>query len=372
MKKILILSANPINTDRLRLDEEVREIQSALERSRRREQFELIPRWAVRIDDLRRALLDHEPQIVHFSGHGTGTDGLVLEDNFRQTQQQRKLLPMPEQLAGIALANESGQMQLVSTKSLTDLFELFKDTIECVLLNACYSEVQAEEIYKHIDCVIGMKRSIQDRAALDFSKGFYDAIGAGRTYEDGFKFGCNNINLNGIPESLIPVIKTRQISLVDSGAEKNIDRKQIELTRNSGFEVTEPSSGQNQVNTLSGINSGGSFLFAPVQAGGNVTSSPKITQPKTQTSDLKEVLSLLAQLKQDITQTENLNLLLKAGAFEQVEKLENELKKPEPDNNLVKRTIDTLKQGLEGVLALAEPTAKVASLIAKLWGVSLP
>lgn len=154
MKKILILSANPINTDRLRLDEEVREIQSALERSRRREQFELIPRWAVRIDDLRRALLDHEPQIVHFSGHGTGTDGLVLEDNSRQTQQQRKLLPMPEQSAGIALANESGQMQLVSTKSLTDLFELFKDTIECVLLNACYSEVQAEEIYKHIDVTV--------------------------------------------------------------------------------------------------------------------------------------------------------------------------------------------------------------------------
>ena len=39
MKKILILSGNPINTDRLRLDEEVREVQLALERSKRREQF---------------------------------------------------------------------------------------------------------------------------------------------------------------------------------------------------------------------------------------------------------------------------------------------------------------------------------------------
>jgi hypothetical protein len=72
MKKILILAANPINTDRLRLDEEVREIQAALERPRSREQFELITRWAVRIDDLRRTLLDYEPQIVHFSGHGKG------------------------------------------------------------------------------------------------------------------------------------------------------------------------------------------------------------------------------------------------------------------------------------------------------------
>ena len=47
MKKILILSANPINTNRLRLDEEVREIQSALERAKNREVFELITKEAV-------------------------------------------------------------------------------------------------------------------------------------------------------------------------------------------------------------------------------------------------------------------------------------------------------------------------------------
>jgi hypothetical protein len=71
MKKILILTANPKNTDKLRLDEEVREIEEGLQRSRRRDQFEIISRWAVRPDDLRRALLDHEPQIVHFSGIGS-------------------------------------------------------------------------------------------------------------------------------------------------------------------------------------------------------------------------------------------------------------------------------------------------------------
>ncbi|MBD0263972.1 MAG: adenylate cyclase, partial [Tolypothrix sp. Co-bin9] len=72
MKKILILSANPTNTDWLRLDEEIREIKTALKRSKYRDNFEVITEGAVRIDDLRRALLDSEPQIVHFSGHGTG------------------------------------------------------------------------------------------------------------------------------------------------------------------------------------------------------------------------------------------------------------------------------------------------------------
>ena len=77
MKKILILSANPINTGRLRLDQEVREIQNGLERAKSREKFEIITKWAVRPDDLRRALLDHEPEIVHFSGHGGGNQGLA-------------------------------------------------------------------------------------------------------------------------------------------------------------------------------------------------------------------------------------------------------------------------------------------------------
>ena len=42
MKRILILSANPKNTNSLRLDEEIRAIDEGLKRSRDRDQFELI------------------------------------------------------------------------------------------------------------------------------------------------------------------------------------------------------------------------------------------------------------------------------------------------------------------------------------------
>ena len=184
MKKILILSANPINTNRLRLDEEVREIKAALSRAISREEFELINTGSVRIDDLRQTLLDNNPEIIHFSGHGTGTDGLVLE-------------------------NTSGEAQIVGTESLSDLFELFKEQIECVLLNACYSEIQASAIHQHIDCVIGMVQPIQDRAAINFSKGFYDAIFSGRNYADAFRFGCNAISLEGILDFSKPVLKSR-------------------------------------------------------------------------------------------------------------------------------------------------------------------
>ena len=185
VKKILLLSANPTDRSKLRLDEEVREIQAGLERAKRREEFEIIPKLAVRTEDLRRALLDYEPQIVHFSGHGAGDGGLALENN-------------------------SGQMQLVSAQSLARLFKLFEDKIECVVLNACYSEVQAEAIHQHINYVIGMNNEIGDKAAIKFAVGFYDALGAGRSIEDGFEFGRTSIDLESIPESCTPVLKSTE------------------------------------------------------------------------------------------------------------------------------------------------------------------
>ncbi|MFL9458980.1 CHAT domain-containing protein [Tolypothrix bouteillei VB521301_2] len=183
-KKILILSANPQDTDRVRLDLEVREIEKSIQRSQNRSEFEIATKWAVQVDDLRHALLDYKPNIVHFCGHGSGSSGLVLE-------------------------NSLGQSQLVSTESLARLFKFFQKTIECVLLNACYSEVQAEEIHQYINYVIGMNEAIGDTAAIKFAIGFYDALGAGNTYRQSFEHGCNLVELVGIPESQTPQLKIR-------------------------------------------------------------------------------------------------------------------------------------------------------------------
>ncbi|MGI0486562.1 AAA-like domain-containing protein [Pantanalinema rosaneae CENA516] len=183
--KILILSANPKDTDKLRLDEELREIKEALKLAKKHDLYEIIVESAVRVDDLRRALLEYTPQIVHFSGHGGGSHGIALENN-------------------------SGKMQLVSTASLARLFKFFKDNIHCVFLNACYSEVQANAICKHINYVVGMNQAVGDRAAIEFAKGFYDALGAGRSFEEAYELGCTSIDLESIPESSTPVLKIRE------------------------------------------------------------------------------------------------------------------------------------------------------------------
>jgi hypothetical protein len=186
MKTVLLLAANPKNSSQLRLSEEVREIDEGLtKRSRYREQFKLESKLAVRQRDFYRHMLDIQPQIVHFSGHGAGEDGIVLED-------------------------ETGNATFVQADMLASMFKLFASKgVECVLFNACYSEVQAEAVSKYIPYVIGMNKPIGDKAAIDFAVAFYDALGAGESMEFAFELGCSQ--LVGLKEHETPVFFVRGV-----------------------------------------------------------------------------------------------------------------------------------------------------------------
>jgi hypothetical protein len=177
---ILMLSANPKSMAPLRLEEEMREVEAGLMRSSLRDNFRLVTQSAVRPSDMQRAILEYSPQVVHFSGHGTGDQGLVLED-------------------------ENGNVKLVNADALAALFELFADGLQCVVLNACYSDVQAIAITQYIPYVIGMGNRIGDRAAITFAVAFYDALGAGRDVEFSYKHACVAIRMEGISEADIPV-----------------------------------------------------------------------------------------------------------------------------------------------------------------------
>ena len=163
-RKILILAANPKNSSLRRLDREVRDIEAGMKRSKFREEFEIVIQLALRTGDIQRALLDEQPAIVHFAGQGAGANGLIVED-------------------------KDGKAKLVSTQALARLFKFFKDEIECVVLNACYSEEQAEAIREHIGYVLGVDGEITNRQAIQFATGFYDALGAGRSYGDASEMG---------------------------------------------------------------------------------------------------------------------------------------------------------------------------------------
>ncbi len=184
VQRILILAANPLDSSRLRLDEELREIEAVLSRAKQRDRFDIRPQYATRPSDIQQALLDYNPQIVHFCGHGDGAKGLIFED-------------------------DSGQSQFVKAQALANLFELFADQVKCVVLNACYSEVQAAAIVAHIDAVIGMNQPIGDSAAIRFAEGFYRGLGAGKDVEFAYRLGRNSLELQGIEQAHIPVLRRR-------------------------------------------------------------------------------------------------------------------------------------------------------------------
>lgn len=185
-KKILILSANPKGTDQLRLDQEIREIQEALQKARNRDSFEIVVKTAVRTKDIQEIMLYNRPQIVHFSGHGAGNQGLVFEDN-------------------------SGKAKPVTTEALAILFGLCANYVECVVLNACYSVTQAQGIVKHIRYVVAMRQEVGDEAAIEYSRGFYSAIASGEPYDMAHEYGRNAIQIEGLAEEMTPIIKKKEL-----------------------------------------------------------------------------------------------------------------------------------------------------------------
>ncbi|MEC4812339.1 MAG: AAA-like domain-containing protein [Scytonema sp. PMC 1069.18] len=182
-RKILILTAIP---DGLRLDKEVRLIEDAIRRAIRREQFETRIRMAVRSQDIRRALAEEQPHIVHFCGHGTSDGCLVLED-------------------------DGGNHKPVPPQGLAALFKLHFSYVNCVVLNACYSEKPALEISQHINYAIGMNQAIGDKAAIVFAQGFYDGLGydnednVARAYEEGLVA----VQMEDLANGSIPVLKKK-------------------------------------------------------------------------------------------------------------------------------------------------------------------
>ena len=121
---VLFLAANPTGTTHLDLNEEFNAIDNEIESCKFRDNFNLEQRFALRADEISKQLLKHNPQIVHFSGHGSEAGEIILQDITVRN-------PLP-----------------VGTLAITKLFSVLKDNIRCVVLNACYSEIQAHAHFK--------------------------------------------------------------------------------------------------------------------------------------------------------------------------------------------------------------------------------
>ena len=174
--KILFLSVTPADLPRLGAGDELRSIKDALLKGPFRDRFEIEQETAVRRSDLQHLLMCHEPTIVHFSGHGSSTGEIILRD------EEDVGRPVPQE-------------------ALSRLFALLGSTVRCVVLNACYSQDQADAISQHIDVVVGTKGAIGDRDASCFAAAFYQALAFGKSLQEAFDLGRNAIRLEDLPDS---------------------------------------------------------------------------------------------------------------------------------------------------------------------------
>lgn len=178
---VLFLASNPRDQGQLGLDEEVRSIKEMITKSRHRDVVKLESCWAVRPGDILQYINEYQPSIVHFSGHGSPNDELVLMDNNSNT----KLISMESIVQAMSVANEE---------------------LRLVFFNTCHSKNQASNVTEYIECAIGMNTSITDKAAQIFSAQFYSSLGFGLSVEKSFNQAKAALMLEGIPEENTPAL----------------------------------------------------------------------------------------------------------------------------------------------------------------------
>lgn len=176
---VLFIASNPLDQSKLALDEEIRSIEHKIKLSEYRNAVQLKSIWATRPDDLLQAMNEHEPTIIHFSGHGSTHDELVLQSN-------------------------SGEAKLVKISAIVSLMKIQSDTLKLVVFNTCYSLNQAKEVSNHIPAAIGMNTAIGDKAARVFSAQLYSAIGFGKDISTAFQQAKVALMLEGIQEEKTP------------------------------------------------------------------------------------------------------------------------------------------------------------------------
>jgi hypothetical protein len=163
--RVLGMVTSPLGLDPLDVEHEKRLVEEAIRGLRERSLLELTWLEGQTWRHLQRAMRRGPWHIFHFVGHG-GFDAATEE-------------------GAIALSNDAGHMHLLRA---TGLAELLDDhyPLRLVFLNSCegargsesdaFSSTAATLVRRGVPAVVAMQYEITDRAAIEFSRDFYEAL----------------------------------------------------------------------------------------------------------------------------------------------------------------------------------------------------
>jgi hypothetical protein len=166
--KVLILAANPLDSDRSRVDGE----SSAIEEIGRNSALlgrpiDVKVHHAVQVKHLIKLIEDSKPSIVHFAVHGESGGGLILDDG-------------------------RGGSQILTYEALSRLFRdlIAEDVpVRCLVLNGCYTAEAIPALGKIVDVLIGSHQEIADESSLAFANGLYTSRAEGATFGKAIRRG---------------------------------------------------------------------------------------------------------------------------------------------------------------------------------------
>jgi hypothetical protein len=185
--RVLFVHATPANEDALRVSAELRAMRESIKLAGRTGDIEIDDLPAANIDDLRRALLSKNFEIVHFSGHADS--------------------------ASLVFESSSGDSFSVPLDGIAEML-LQYPRIQCVILNACDSLANfTKPIAKY---TIGMQASLDDDSAIELARGFYDAICCGKSVEFAVDEGKRTATLKGLEPPPTKLILRPKETLIPS------------------------------------------------------------------------------------------------------------------------------------------------------------
>ncbi|MFH8770128.1 CHAT domain-containing protein [Streptomyces sp. NPDC017958] len=178
---VLMLSAVATRLGGPDTGEEQRQVDRMIREARYRDGLALHTAQAVQGEDILGHLLDHEPTVLHFSGHASDT-GL------------RVLTP------------DGGDAPLV-TEGLGDLLAAAGKQVRLVVLNACATDPIAQDLAEVTGCAIGYPAQVSDRTAITFATQFYRCVGAGMPVGPAYEAARAVIRMYGADENELPVLR---------------------------------------------------------------------------------------------------------------------------------------------------------------------
>lgn len=160
--RILFIASNPTEI-KFNFAEELYAIEQATRMSNGA--FEVIARWSVSIEGLKRQLDEVKPDVVHLLSPGVDPERNEL-----------------------VLSDEAGRPQMVKAEAFAKVFAGRRALApRLVLLNTCHSLPHATAVASHVGCAIGMTDVIYDHTAIGFAAAFYQALAEGASVAAAFE-----------------------------------------------------------------------------------------------------------------------------------------------------------------------------------------